>query len=116
MGKKYTYAVEKKWRGTTKTMFHSKDYKKAVAFYHKHPRASYIQRYVGGLYGLTAGSLQPRIPNKIRYRGKQYSRAYKGPHTKREAKKMAKSFRKQAIFKGAVAKKFKKGWFVFTRS
>lgn len=113
MGKKIVYAVEKKYHGTTKVMFHSRSYEKARDYYFKHPKAVYIQKYVGGLYGLTAGSLQPRIPNKITYRRKKYTRAYVGPHQKKFATAVVKGFRKQRI--PAQARKFKKGWFVFVK-
>jgi len=116
--KGYIYGVQRQVKGGTHTMLQTSDYKKAVAFYHKHPRAYGIQRYVrekDGSRGWTAGLLQPRIPSKIKYRGKQYSRCYVGPHQKRFAKKLAKGLRKSPPIKGAVAKKFKKGWFVFAR-
>jgi len=100
-------------------MLRTKDYKKAAKFYFEHPRAFGIQRYVrlkDGSRGFSAGLLQPRIPNKIRYRGKQYGRVYVGPHKKSYAEATAKSLRKSSVIKGAVARKFKKGWFVFVRS
>ena len=115
MGKKIVYAVERTIKGGTQTMFHSTDYKKAVAFYNAHPRATSIQKYRDELYGVTVGRIQPSTPNKIKRDGKTYSRVYVGPHTKASAQKLVKGLQKSDVIKGAVAKKFKKGWFIFVR-
>lgn len=114
--KSITYAVQRKLHGTTKDMLVTRSYKKAAAYYHAHPNAKYIQKYRGSRYGLTAGQIQPGTPNTIRYRRKKYKRVYVGPHPKRSAKQLANGLRKSSVIKGAVARHFKKGWFVFVRS
>lgn len=89
-------------------MFSSYSYKRALGFFQKHPRAHGIQRYRGGV---TAGLIQPSIPNKIKYRGKTYTRAYVGGHNKRNANALVRGFRKGGL--GAVTRKTKHGYQVF---
>jgi len=108
--KKYTYEVLAKSHGGQRVMLKTSSYKKAERYYIQHPRAFGIQRNV---HGVTAGMIQPRVRNKIKFRGKTYTRAYVGPHQKKSAKKMVKGFRKKGM--PAQTRKFKRGWFVFVK-
>lgn len=117
MGRRITYVVESKFGAISRAMLVTTSREKAVQYYHTHKRAAFIQKHQGGRYGITCGILQPCVPKKIRFRGKSYSRAYVGPHTKRQAQALAKDFR---VGPGprlrSVAKRMKKGWFVYTGS
>ena len=111
MGKQYYYEVERRFKGGVSTMLKTSSYKKAATFYFAHPQAKYIQKYTK--HGITAGRLQPRTPNKIRFRGKTYKRVYVGPHKKGFAVSVAKSFRKKGM--PTQIRKTKKGWFIFSK-
>ena len=105
---KTKYAVLKKWHSGQKAMFTTYDYKKALKFYHKHPRAFGIQKYRGGV---TAGLIQPDVPHKIRIKGKTYRRPYVGPHTKKTAQALASDFKRdKKHFKDVKVKKSKRGY------
>lgn len=86
-------------------------YPKAFKHFLIHPRAYGIQRMKGGM---TAGLLQPTIPNKIKVNGQIYERGLVGGHTKASAKSMATSFRQEGH--KAVIRSFRgKGWQVFVK-
>lgn len=95
-------------RGKSRNMYSSYDYKKALAFFHKHPRASGIQRYNDGV---TAGFIQPTIPNKVKMNGVTYDRAYQGGHSKKTASDLVRGFKKGGH--SSFARKTKHGYQVF---
>lgn len=94
-------------------MFTSYSYKEALRFYHKHPRAFGIQKFKRGV---TAGLIQPDMPSRITIDGHTYRRPYVGTFPKRDAQQLARSFRKNKLFKGARVRKFKRGYQVYVRS
>lgn len=114
MGKRITYVVERKYKAGSRAMLVTRSKEKAVQFYHTHKRAAYIQKHRGDRYGVTCGVLQPCVPKKIRYRGRQYTRAYTGPHTKRQALRFVKGLHEGHTPLRAAAIRTQKGWFVYT--
>ena len=57
--------------------------------------------------------IQPEMPNRIKIKGKEYTRGYVGGHTKKEAKSLAKGFRRGGH--KAVIRKYHGGWQVFVK-
>lgn len=84
----------------------------AESFYRKHPRATHIQKYHRGV---SAGITQPDVPHTVKVGKKTYRRAYVGPHTKRDAYALHKSFQKGDKLE-TIVKKTKRGHFVYYRS
>ena len=111
--KGYTYDVKRKRGAISVTMKGGKDLsrKEAVDFFRKHPRATHIQKRKGWI---TAGTMQPDVPSSIKVRGKTYRKAYMGPHTKRDAHALHRSFEKGDKLK-TVVRKTKRGYFVYYR-
>lgn len=60
-----------------------------------------------------AGISQPDVPSKIKKGGKTWRKAYVGPHTKRDAQALHKSFQKGDKLKTMVKKVGKRGYFVY---
>lgn len=113
---RYDYSVQTKAdpKGSReKTMkdgkFSSK--KQAESFYKKHKRATRIQR-TERKTGHSAGIYNPDAPSKTKIRGKPHIKAYQGPHTEKEAKKMQKAFMKEQKIKMKI-KKTKHGSFLY---
>lgn len=106
---KHTYSVQRKSGNTTRVMKKFTSRAEAIKFYNKHPRACYIQRYTNGI---SSGMFQPGVKEKVKHRGKTYSRAYSGPFTKRDAEKHVRSLNKSGKLH-AIKRKGKKGWFVY---
>lgn len=111
--KKYVYDVERKRGAISVTMKGGKGLsrKEAYDFYRKHPRATHLQRRIGGV---TAGIYQPDVPSSITHKGKKYRRAYVGPHTKKTAEKFTRSSKDDKL--KMVAKKTKRGYFLYYKA
>lgn len=88
--------------------------KEAVDFFKRHPRAIIVQRLRNGV---SAGTFQPGVPNRVRHRGRTLRRAFTGPHTKREAKALADGIRRDVRVSGQKAfvttRTTKRGTFLF---
>ena len=112
--KKIVYVVYGSKNGTRVNLFKTESRKEAIEFYKKHKKAIGIQKYENGV---PSGCFQPGVPSKITYRGKKYTRAFHGAHTKREAESLAKSLRERGL--KCIIRKFPKdnpkGWFIFVR-
>ena len=105
---KMKYVVERQVHSGTQRMFTTYEYKRALAYYNKHPRAFGIQKYLGEF---TAGLIQPTVPNKLKIKGKVFERAYTGGHSKKNAQALVRGFGTQG--NSAFIKKTKHGYQVF---
>lgn len=111
-GGKYRYVVYRQVRGGQSSMLSTTSRKEAVEHFKKHPRAIFIQKY-NRKSGLTAGTIEPGKPQyRVKRKAGTYTIAYKGPHNKRFANSVSKSFRKDGI-RSFIKKWGKKGYVIY---